>query len=267
MPEKPEGYRVVPFPLNRRVVIDSARLSHRKHAIQGLIEVDVSEPRRAMRAHRERTGESLSFTAYIAACLARAVEVEPMVNAYRNLWGRLVIFDDVDLTTMIEVESKGRRFPLAHVIRAANRRPYREIHEEIRTVQARQMESVDARQRRFLRPFLLLPAFLRNVFYFFLSRSPHVAKRNIGTVQLTAVGMFGTGGGWGISGSLYTLGVLLGGIAEKPWVVDGQIEVREIMNVTLCFDHDIVDGAPAARFAQRFKELVEGGSGLIEADE
>jgi pyruvate/2-oxoglutarate dehydrogenase complex dihydrolipoamide acyltransferase (E2) component len=30
--------------------------------------------------------------------------------------------------------------------------------------------------------------------------------------------------------------------------------------VTLDFDHDIVDGAPAARFAQRFQELVENGN-------
>jgi hypothetical protein len=34
--------------------------------------------------------------------------------------------------------------------------------------------------------------------------------------------------------------------------------------MTLCFDHDIIDGAPAARFASRFKELIECGYGLDE---
>ncbi len=265
MPKKREGYQVRPFSLMRRVVVDSARFSHRKHTIHGLIEVDVTGARRAIREHRERTGETLSFTAYIAACLGRAVEAERTVHAYRNLWGQLVLFDDVDVTTIVEVEAEGRSFPLAHVLRAANRRSYRDLHDEIRTVQTRQMGDVSAGRRRFLRLFLLLPAFMRDVLYFFMSRSPHAAKRSIGTVLLSAVGMFGTGGGWGISGSTYTLGVLLGGIAEKPWVVEGQIEVREIMSVTLSFDHDIVDGAPAARFAQRFKELIEGSSGLIEA--
>lgn len=33
----------------------------------------------------------------------------------------------------------------------------------------------------------------------------------------------------------------------------------------MSFDHDIVDGAPAARFAQRWKELVERADGLGEA--
>jgi pyruvate/2-oxoglutarate dehydrogenase complex dihydrolipoamide acyltransferase (E2) component len=58
------------------------------------------------------------------------------------------------------------------------------------------------------------------------------------------------------------LGITLGGVAEKPAVVDGQIEVREYLSRTVSFDHDIVDGAPAARFTQRFKELIEAGYGL-----
>ncbi len=32
------------------------------------------------------------------------------------------------------------------------------------------------------------------------------------------------------------------------------------MSVTLSFDHDIIDGAPAARFIQRLKKLVECGT-------
>jgi pyruvate/2-oxoglutarate dehydrogenase complex dihydrolipoamide acyltransferase (E2) component len=47
-------------------------------------------------------------------------------------------------------------------------------------------------------------------------------------------------------------------------VVDGRIEIREYLCMTLCFDHDVVDGAPAARFTARFKELVESGYGLEE---
>ena len=60
----------------------------------------------------------------------------------------------------------------------------------------------------------------------------------------------------------HTLDVALGGIAEKPGVVDGLIEIREYLCLTLCFDHDVIDGAPAARFTQRFKELIESGYGL-----
>ena len=63
---------------------------------------------------------------------------------------------------------------------------------------------------------------------------------------------------------LYTLNITLGGIATKPGIVDGRVEPREYLQVTLSFDHDIVDGAPAARFAERLKGLIEAGTGLEE---
>ncbi len=40
--------------------------------------------------------------------------------------------------------------------------------------------------------------------------------------------------------------------------------MREVIDLTLQFDHDIVDGAPAARFGRRFVELVESGKVLTE---
>ena len=47
-------------------------------------------------------------------------------------------------------------------------------------------------------------------------------------------------------------------------VVEGRIEPREILNLTVMFDHNIIDGAPAARFTHRLVELIESGYGLDE---
>jgi pyruvate dehydrogenase E2 component (dihydrolipoyllysine-residue acetyltransferase) len=43
---------------------------------------------------------------------------------------------------------------------------------------------------------------------------------------------------------------ILGGgrIADRPWVVDGEIRIRKILNLSLTFDHRVTDGAEAARF-------------------
>jgi pyruvate dehydrogenase E2 component (dihydrolipoamide acetyltransferase) len=46
-------------------------------------------------------------------------------------------------------------------------------------------------------------------------------------------------------------------IAQKPAVADGAIAIRSMMNICLSFDHRVLDGAPAARFVQRLKELLE----------
>jgi len=81
---------------------------------------------------------------------------------------------------------------------------------------------------------------------------------------ITAVGMFGKGAGWGIPITECTLDYTLGGIAEKPGVVDGHIAIRDYLSLTLSFNHDLIDGAPAARFTERLKELIENGYGLID---
>jgi len=78
--------------------------------------------------------------------------------------------------------------------------------------------------------------------------------------------MFGKGAGWGIPINDHTLDLTLGGIAEKPGVVDGHIATRDYLCMTLSFDHAIIDGAPAARFIQRLKELIESGYGLSESE-
>jgi pyruvate/2-oxoglutarate dehydrogenase complex dihydrolipoamide acyltransferase (E2) component len=53
-------------------------------------------------------------------------------------------------------------------------------------------------------------------------------------------------------------------MAWKPAVIEGRVEPREILNLTVLFDHDIVDGAPATRFVKRLVELIESGYGLDE---
>ncbi len=49
----------------------------------------------------------------------------------------------------------------------------------------------------------------------------------------------------------------VGRIHEKAAVVDGQIVVREMMALSISFDHRLVDGAPAAHFLQRIKQFIE----------
>lgn len=258
------GYTVLPFPKVRHVYVDTLYLGQRKHTVHGLIEVDVTRARQFIREHKSRTGETLSFTAFVLACLGRAIEANKRMHAYRNWRNQLVLFDEVDVTTMFEIEVEGKKLPLAHVIRSVNRRSFRDIHDEIRGLQAERKQDTSMPYARLVALYPLVPAFVRRLLYGLLLKSPHLMKERIGTVILTAVGMFGQGSGWAITHPIYTLGIALGGIGQKPGVVEGRIEVREYLSLTLSFDHDIVDGAPAARFTQRLKDLLENGYGLIE---
>jgi len=97
--------------------------------------------------------------------------------------------------------------------------------------------------------------------------NPAIRVSTAGTVFVTSVGMFGKGhSGWGITTTPHSLSLVVGSINWKPAVVEGQIEPREILNLTVLFDHDVVDGAPATRFVRRLIELIESGDGLKEME-
>jgi pyruvate/2-oxoglutarate dehydrogenase complex dihydrolipoamide acyltransferase (E2) component len=79
-----------------------------------------------------------------------------------------------------------------------------------------------------------------------------------GTVQVTAIGMFAAGGGFAIAPpTLASLLVVVGGLSRRPRVVDDQIAVRDVLDLTVSIDHDVVDGAPATRFGADLRRRME----------
>ena len=267
MKQKRDDYEVVPYPKLRRVLEVMYPSVQRKPMIHGLIEVDVTRAREFLHEHKAKTGESLSFTAFIIACLARAVDENKSVQACRQGSKHLVLFDDVDVASTIERDMAGQKQPIAYIIRAANKKTFREIHHEIRAAQVEAVEKTWVSFRDFRFMPLVVFRVIWPIFWWMLGRYAQVQKRYGGTVSLTAVGMFGKGAGWGIPVEYRALSITLGGIAEKPGVVDGQIAIREYLCMTLSFNHDLIDGAPASRFTERLKGLVESGYGLAESVE
>ena len=265
MKQKRDDYQVVPYSKLRRVLEVMYPSVQRKPMIHGLIEVDVTRAREFLRDHKAKTGESLSFTVFIIVCVGKAVDENKSLHACRKGSKHLILFDEVDVAIPIEREMAGQKQPIIYIIRAANKKTFREIHHEIR---AGQVEEVEKAWEGFTAIDWLrfLPiVFIRISWWAFcwMRRTyPQVQKKYGGTVGITAVGMFGKGAGWGIPVNDHSIDVTLGGIAEKPGVVDGHIDIREYLCMTLSFNHTIIDGATAARFTQRLKDLIESGYGL-----
>lgn len=273
MSEKDGTYRVVDIPSGRRVWINVLHMPGPRNSMVGLLEVDVTVPRQFIADHKARTGEALSFTGYVSYCLARAVDEDKSVQACLKGRKQLVLFDDVDVGLMVEAKNGDRRALMGHVIHGANRKTYRQIHDEIRAVQSRPAP-LNRGMPGWFRSGMLLPWPLSKLFsalvVMTMRRDPAIAVSMGGTVGVTAVGMFGQGhSGWGIFPVNQTLGLIVGSVAWKPAVVHApegpRVEPRQILHLTLLFDHDVVDGAPAARFTRRLIELIESGAGLEEA--
>jgi 2-oxoisovalerate dehydrogenase E2 component (dihydrolipoyl transacylase) len=78
-----------------------------------------------------------------------------------------------------------------------------------------------------------------------------------GTITITNVGGFGVETGTPIINKPECAIMATGLIAPRPWVVDGQLAVRQLMTVSVSFDHRIVDGAYAAQFLGHLRDLLE----------
>jgi len=254
---KTHGYTRIPYPRSRLLMVDGGRMARNKHTIHGLVEFDITHARDLIRQLRKQTGKAISFNEYFLACLGQAMELDKNIQAYRNWKNELIIFNDVDVNMLFEVEVDGQKMIRPHIIRGVNHMTIDEIHEEVKIFQTHHQES---RESKAIDLFVRLPGFLRRLFLSILMKNPKFVKNLYGTVLVSSIGMFGTGSGWGIPQPNHTLQITLGGLGRKPCVVKNEIEVHEFISVTVSFDHDVVDGAPAARFMQRLKKLVENGS-------
>jgi len=252
------GYKIVPFSINRQMVAASTSVGREQSNIHAVVEVDISKPRRLMQDVKERTGESLSLTAYVTTCLARTVSEYPNFNSFRK--GRnLVILDDVTISVLVEREINGEVIPENLGLRAAQTKTYQQIQEEIRAAQEHASDNLGTLSGITWLKFI--PGFLFRMFVKIASQNIRMMER-YGAIGVTAVGMFGSKNQalWllPIVGGA-TVGVAVGGIVERPCVNDGQLASHEHLCLTITFNQDIIDGAPAARFVKRFSELMKSG--------
>jgi pyruvate dehydrogenase E2 component (dihydrolipoamide acetyltransferase) len=85
-----------------------------------------------------------------------------------------------------------------------------------------------------------------------------------GTITITNIGVFGVDTGTPILNPGEVAIVALGSIRPKPWVVNGEIQVRQITTIGATFDHRVVDGDVASRFVQDVASVIEEPALLLD---
>ena len=90
-----------------------------------------------------------------------------------------------------------------------------------------------------------------------------VAELTSGTFTLNNYGVFGVDGSAAIINypEVAILGV--GRIIDKPWVVNGELAVRKVTELTLAFDHRVCDGGVAAGFLRFVADAMENPAGAL----
>lgn len=260
-------YKIKPFSKVRRILSEFNTIASQNPNVLGLVEVNVSKAKALIQQYDEKSGIKLSFTGWVIHCLGKAVEEHKKIHAYRKGKKKIIIYDNVHVNILVERPTKdGKIIPVSHVIRYANRKNVEEITREIRLVQNQEFmerEQLVERSQSSTKLFFLLPRFLgRQIIKKMLRNTDYFINR-AGTVGITAIGMFGKEiSGWAVPFATHTLNLAIGGIKKKPCITEGKSNICDILNLTLQINHNIVDGAPAARFVSRLVELIEAAYGL-----
>ncbi len=255
----------VPWPRIRELVTDTLTAGHRAHLAHGLVEVDVSRALAGIGRYKSQLPDGVSFTAYIVYCLGQAVGAHTIMHAYRKGRRKLVIFDDVDVSALLEKRKPdGSLVPVPYIVRGANGKSLAQINHELRQAVNSDMRDDQGVRRR--RRIMRLPRQARALLWWWMFRDPARLKQQWGTVAVSNVGSFMLPRPfWGMASSFLTCTLTIGGRYERVAWVDGRAEPRVTQSVTVTIDHDVVDGAPAARFAQTLIGLLEDGAGLDDA--
>ena len=237
------------------------------HNFYALLEFDVTDLRKALREQR-RMGEKVqpggqgrgaSLFAFvlkaIGMCLQEFPEFNSMINARRK-----TTFYEVDVDIPIEVNKNDEIYNKQCILRNVNLKSISAIDAEIK-----QAKTETGEEKTFMaskagqRFFTLLPKSLVLFLFRLILRNHKLVKQHSGTAFVTSVSMFSNAPGFVIpyAGGPKAVSFAVGSVVKKPVVKRDEIIIREMMNLTAIFNHDLVDGAPAARFINRLRRYIE----------
>ncbi|MHA1454302.1 MAG: 2-oxo acid dehydrogenase subunit E2 [Promethearchaeota archaeon] len=257
--DDPRGYKIEKVSNLARLLHEFTTFGKEKNTIWAFCSTDVTDALRMLKEHKKQTGESISFTAFLITVFARVVAYHknPM-NALMRKKKELYIFNDVDVMTNIErTLADGSKKPISYTIRKANEKTLRQISDELREAQKEKKITATSTgkksgKKRWIKWVVKrmpdLPRWIRHALLKWMFSKPQLKKNAMGTANVTAVGMFGSGLGYMIHLTPHALSLGVGGMDNVPFTVDGVVMSRKMLGLTLAMDHDIIDGGPAARF-------------------
>ena len=254
---KPAKNTQAPYPKTRNVVLDILSEGRKKNTIQLLFEVDADAIRVQIGAKTSET--AISITTYVTSVLARTVAANPRMHAYRHKRRKLILFEDVDLSVMVEREVDGELLPLPYVVRAANRKSLLAIDAELKRAKIAALYG-DGPLSALEAQFFSLPRILRKIVWYLAREDAHLFRELAGTVGVTSMGMHAEGRAIVVPITPMTLTLSIGTIGRRLELADGELVERHFLQLNLSADHDIVDGAPLMRFAAMLRQNLESGA-------
>lgn len=258
-----QGYRYHRIPQSRIATFDVYSVGLQRHHVAALLEFDVTVTRARIREMR-KNGDRISLNAWIIKAIGRALSEHPRVAGFLCSKKELITFDTINISMVVEKDLGSQKVPVPMILENVNAKNPGDITREIEEARLQPINDRDMvlgrRSLRVEQLYYALPGFLRRAVWRWMLRNPKIAFRRMGNVVITSLGMVGRMDGWFIHRSVHPVSFGIGSIMEKPRVVDKEIRIRQVLNMTVLMDHDVVDGAPMVRFIKDLTKYIEQGT-------
>ena len=219
----------IPLTGMRKIIADKMLDSlHTLAQANHRITVDMSQAVQ-MREQLKACGLKISYNDLVIRCAAKALTEHPMMNATMGKTS-IILQEDVNVGIAVATET-GLLVP---VIQHTDRKSLCEIAETSKDLAARTKTG------------RLTPD-----------------EMSHGTFTVTNLGMYDIESFTAIINKPEAGILAVGKMEKKPVVRNDEIVIRPLMQLSLTYDHRIVDGAPAALFLRRIKQLLENPGLLL----
>lgn len=231
--------------------------SPRDPSIYGQMDVDAT----AALAFLAEQPERVTVTHLVARAVAVALREQPELNAKVRFWGRLEQRETIDLFVTV---ATGGDLSGARIDRA-DHKSLVELAREVsdRAGKIRKGNDKDYARTRgamkslpwwLARPATWASDVLVNELHVEL---PGMPGDPFGSAIITSVGMFGIDSAFApfVPLARCPMLILVPEVRPRPWAVGDSAVVRPVLRLCATFDHRIIDGAAAGRFAARLTEL------------
>ena len=234
-PEVRDGKHVattIPFKGMRRSI---AEHMHRSLSVAAQLtyigEADMSEVvalRAQLLAHEDQVGAHVTYNDILVLAVARALHSVPILNS--SLVGdEVLIWDDINIGVAVALDRGLEGGLIVPVVRNADRKSLRQVSGEIAALVEK-------------------------------ARTNRLSPDDVAGGTFTVTNLATVAGGWFVGTPIINQPqsaiIATGAVSDRPVARNAQVVIRPVMPFSLTFDHRVVDGAPAAKFAARLIELL-----------
>jgi len=253
--QKRKAFSLSWLPRGRWNILDLIEMGRVSVPTYMLCDIDMTWAE-GLRAKLANLGQRVTITAILLKAIAIAQRHHPATRTALLPWGGVVTFNEIVAGFTVERHVDCGPAVFLGTIHQADTKSIEEIASELQDYGQKPIDQVP--QLAIENRFAGMPWLLRKLILWVGTRIPQIRLRYLSaTFGLSSLGKYGVK--TLIPPSVCTSIFGVGSVDDRPVVRDGKIEIRPMLSLTYNFDHRLIDGAPAARFVDEIRNLLEGG--------